>query len=135
MPFKPTIPNEAEVEALFNQIIQEQSGRLDILVNDAWGGDPLVDLSLRFWEHSLADGLRLQNQAVQSHMITSYYTAPIMAARRSGLFVEITDGWERHNKNDRVLTSWDLSEEYGVKDVDGRQPHWGRNAKTLGLMD
>jgi NAD(P)-dependent dehydrogenase (short-subunit alcohol dehydrogenase family) len=29
-------------------------------------------------------------------------------------------------KNGRVLTSWDLAEEYGFDDVDGRRPHWGR---------
>jgi NAD(P)-dependent dehydrogenase (short-subunit alcohol dehydrogenase family) len=25
-----------------------------------------------------------------------------------------------------ALTSWDLAEQYGVDDVDGRRPHWGR---------
>lgn len=30
------------------------------------------------------------------------------------------------NKAGRTLTSWDLSEEYGFTDIDGRQPHWGR---------
>jgi hypothetical protein len=29
-------------------------------------------------------------------------------------------------KNGRVLTSWDLAEEYDFDDVDGRRPHWGR---------
>ena len=29
-------------------------------------------------------------------------------------------------KSGRVFTSWDLAEEYGFKDVDGRQPHWGK---------
>ncbi len=33
----------------------------------------------------------------------------------------------------RVFSSWDLSDEYGFTDVDGRQPHWGRHfEKTYG---
>ena len=34
----------------------------------------------------------MQERAVFSHLITSYYGAPLMVARRSGLIVEITDG-------------------------------------------
>src|SRR5207249_3408678 len=29
-------------------------------------------------------------------------------------------------KNAMALTSWDLSDEYGFADADGRRPHWGR---------
>jgi len=29
-------------------------------------------------------------------------------------------------KTGLALASWDLAEEYGFKDIDGRQPHWGR---------
>jgi len=28
-----------------------------------------------------------------------------------------------------VLTSWDLAEEYDLRDVDGTRPHWGRHFK------
>ena len=28
-------------------------GRLDVLVNDIWGGDPLTEWDKPFWEHSL----------------------------------------------------------------------------------
>lgn len=83
---------EAEVKALFERVQQEQQGRLDILVNDIWGGDPLTVWGQTFWQHSLANGLRIQTQAVHSHMITSYYAAPLMAARKQGLIIEITDG-------------------------------------------
>ncbi len=30
-------------------------------------------------------------------------------------------------RSGQVLTSWDLAEEYGFTDVDGRRPHWGRH--------
>ncbi|EFM09931.1 short-chain dehydrogenase/reductase SDR [Paenibacillus curdlanolyticus YK9] len=86
--------NEQEVQALFERIQQEQGGVLDIMVNDVWGGDPLTEWGATFWEHSLADGLRIQRQAVHSHMITSYYAAPLLKASPSGLLIEVTDGWD-----------------------------------------
>lgn len=83
---------EDEVKALFEKVRNEQNGRLDILVNDVWGGDPLTEWGKSFWEHSLRDGLLMQERAVHSHMITSYYGAPLMVERKQGLIIEITDG-------------------------------------------
>lgn len=85
---------EADVKALFDKINEEHHGRLDILVNDVWGGDPLTEWGQPFWKHSLVNGLAIQERAVHSHMITSYYGAPLMAARKDGLIMEITDGWD-----------------------------------------
>ncbi len=82
----------AEVEALIKRISQEQAGRLDILVNDVWGGDPLAQWDVPFWQHNLEAGMLMQRNAVMSHIITSWYAAPLMVARRSGLILEITDG-------------------------------------------
>src|SRR6476619_3356997 len=44
---------EDEVEALVARIDAER-GRLDILVNDIWGGDPMVDWSAKFWQLDIA---------------------------------------------------------------------------------
>jgi NAD(P)-dependent dehydrogenase (short-subunit alcohol dehydrogenase family) len=85
---------EEEVKALFERIKREQDGQLDLLVNDIWGGDPLADWSVPFWEHSLENGLRMQEPAVKAHMITSYYGAPLMVARGRGLIIEVTDGMD-----------------------------------------
>jgi len=81
-----------EVASLMERIRTEQAGRLDILVNDLWGGDPLAEWGVNFWEHDLDAGLLMQRNAVHSHVITSWYAAPLMVARRSGLIVEVTDG-------------------------------------------
>ena len=86
-----TIPCRNE-SALFAQIERKQAGRLDLLVNDVWGGDELTDWSKRFWEQSLTDGLLMQQRAVHSHLITSYYGVPLLIERRQGLVIEITDG-------------------------------------------
>lgn len=37
------------------------------------------------------------------------------------------------DKSGKALTSWDLSDEYGFIDIDGRKPHWGNYAKKQGL--
>ena len=80
-----------EVAALVARLAAEQDGRLDVLVNDVWGGDPLTRWC-PFWEHDLADGLELQRLGVHTHLITSWHAAPLMIARGRGLIVEITDG-------------------------------------------
>lgn len=81
-----------QVKALFERVSEEQEGRLDILVNDIWGGDPLTEWGKPFWKHSLENGLLMQQRAVHTHIITSHYGVPLMIARRQGLVVEITDG-------------------------------------------
>lgn len=82
---------EAEVEALFAQVRAEQ-GRLDILVNDIWGGDDLTEWGKPFWELSIEPGLLMQQRGVHTHLITSRYGAPFLVERGQGLIVEITDG-------------------------------------------
>lgn len=81
-----------DVRALVDRIAAEQHGRLDILVNSVWGGDPLTDWEHPLWEQDLDTGLRLLRQAVETHVITSRFALPLMVARRSGLVVEVTDG-------------------------------------------
>lgn len=80
-----------QVKALFDRVEAEQ-GRLDLLVNDVWGGDELTEWDRPFWEHSLENGLLMQVRAVHSHIITARFAAPLMVRRRRGLILEITDG-------------------------------------------
>lgn len=79
-----------EVEALFARV-QEEQGRLDLLVNDIWGGEKLIEWK-PFWERNLANGQRMMRQAIDTHIITAHYAAPLMIAQKSGLIIEITDG-------------------------------------------
>lgn len=78
-----TVPEE--VARLFAQV-----GELDVLVNDIWGGDDLVEWGKKLWETRLEDGLTLIDRAIKTHVITSYHGLPRL--RRGGLVVEITDG-------------------------------------------
>ena len=82
-----------QVRSLIERIDRE-SGRLDLLVNDIWGGDPLAQWGTAFWEHDLDNGLRLLRGAVETHIITSWHAAPLMTRTPGGLIVEVTDGTE-----------------------------------------
>lgn len=78
-----TVPEQ--VARLFERV-----GALDILVNDIWGGDDLVEWGKRLWETRLEDGLTLIDRAIKTHVITSYHGLPRL--RAGGLVVEVTDG-------------------------------------------
>ena len=66
---------EDQVKALFARVKAEQ-GRLDMLINDVWGGDELTEWGKPFWDLSLQKGLLMLQRAVHSHIITSRYGAP-----------------------------------------------------------
>lgn len=83
--------HEDQVQRLFERVWAEQ-GRLDVLVNDIWGGDELTEWGKPFWDLAVSKGLRMQQLAVHTHIITSRYAAPLMIERGQGLIVEITDG-------------------------------------------
>jgi NAD(P)-dependent dehydrogenase (short-subunit alcohol dehydrogenase family) len=80
-----------QVEDLFARVKRE-SGGLDILVNDIWGGDELTEFGKTFWTVSLERGLAMMERAVHTHIITSHFGVPLMFGRGRGLIVEITDG-------------------------------------------
>ncbi|MEO8084850.1 MAG: SDR family oxidoreductase [Ardenticatenales bacterium] len=82
---------EAEVIALFERV-KADHGRLDVLVNDIWGGDPLTEWGTPFWRLDLDKGRRLLDTAVWTHVITARHGAPLMVERGHGLIVEVTDG-------------------------------------------
>ena len=82
---------ESEVERLFARV-RDEAGRLDVLVNDIWGGDALTEWGKPFWELSIAQGAQLLERAVHTHVITSRHGAPLLVERHAGLIVEVTDG-------------------------------------------
>jgi NAD(P)-dependent dehydrogenase (short-subunit alcohol dehydrogenase family) len=98
-----------QVHALVERIGREQ-GRLDILVNDVFGGDPLAEWDRPLWEHSLEKGLRLVRQAVETHLITSHFAIPLLIRHPGGLVIEMTDGTDEYNREHyRVNAFYDLA--------------------------
>jgi NAD(P)-dependent dehydrogenase (short-subunit alcohol dehydrogenase family) len=113
-----------EVEALIARIKQER-GRLDILVNDVWGGEKLFEWNKPVWEHNLENGLRLLRLAVETHLITAHYALPLLIARPGGLMVEVSDGTAEYNS-----THYRLSVFYDLAKTSAIRMAWG-HAKDL----
>jgi NAD(P)-dependent dehydrogenase (short-subunit alcohol dehydrogenase family) len=87
---------ESEVRDLVERIRAEQ-GRLDVLVNDIWGGEKLFEWNKPVWEHDLQNGLRLLRLGIDTHLITAHYALPLLIERPGGLLVEVTDGTTDYN--------------------------------------
>ena len=73
-----------QVRALVQRIDAEQ-GRLDVLVNDIWGGERLFEWDTPVWEHDLDNGLRMLRLALDTHLITSHFALPLLIRRPGGL--------------------------------------------------
>ena len=98
-----------QVRALVRRIEEEQ-GRLDVLVNDVWGGERLIEWNVPVWEHSLEGGLRMLRLAIDTHIITSHYALPLLIKNEGGLVVEMTDGTAEYNaENYRNSLFYDLA--------------------------
>jgi NAD(P)-dependent dehydrogenase (short-subunit alcohol dehydrogenase family) len=99
----------AEVERLVARIRSEQ-GRLDILVNDVWGGETLFEWDTPIWKHDLEKGLRLLDLGVRTHLITAHYALRLLIERPGGLLVEVTDGTADYNaRTYRINPFYDLA--------------------------
>ena len=99
------------VAALVARIDAEQ-GRLDVLVNDIWGGELLVDWDTPIWEHDLERGLRTLRLAIHTHLITSHHAVPLLLRSDGGLLVEVTDGTREYNATRyRLSVFYDLAKE------------------------
>jgi NAD(P)-dependent dehydrogenase (short-subunit alcohol dehydrogenase family) len=97
------------VRALVERIDDEQ-GRLDVLVNDIWGGENLAEWNTPIWEHDLDGGLRMLRLAIDTHLITSHFALPLLVRRPGGLVVEMTDGTAEYNaRTYRLSTFYDLA--------------------------
>ncbi|MET9141806.1 SDR family oxidoreductase [Streptomyces parvulus] len=98
-----------QVARLVDRVAREQ-GRLDILVNDIWGGENLFEWDSPVWEHDLDKGLRLLRLAVETHAITSHHALPLLLRGSGGLVVEVTDGTDEYNReNYRNSFFYDLA--------------------------
>ncbi len=98
-----------EVRSLVERI-RSDSGRLDILVNDIWGGEYLVEWNRPVWEHDLENGLRMVRLTVDTHLITAHFALPLLIERPGGLLVEVTDGTAEYNAGHyRLSPFYDLA--------------------------
>jgi NAD(P)-dependent dehydrogenase (short-subunit alcohol dehydrogenase family) len=97
-----------QVKRLVSRVEAEQ-GRLDILVNNIWGGDHLTDWDAKLWEQELDAGLRVLRLAVDTHIITSHAAIPLLIKEPGGLVIEVTDGNAEFNADYRGTFFYDLA--------------------------
>jgi NAD(P)-dependent dehydrogenase (short-subunit alcohol dehydrogenase family) len=95
-------------------LIDEDYGRLDVLVNDIWGGEALkggpAQWNRPLWDVDLDDGLRILRLAVETHLVTSHHLLPLLVRRPGGLVVEVTDGTNAYNASRyRISVFYDLA--------------------------
>jgi NAD(P)-dependent dehydrogenase (short-subunit alcohol dehydrogenase family) len=81
--------------------IERERGRLDVLVNDIFGGDRYMEWDKPLWEHDWEGGLRMLQMGVHTHLITSHAAIPLMLRGTQGLVVEMTDGTAEANADFR----------------------------------
>lgn len=77
--------------------IDDEQGRLDVLVNDIFGGDRYAEFDKPLWEHNLRGGLRIMRMGVETHLVTSAVAIPLMLRSGGGLVIEMTDGTREFN--------------------------------------
>ena len=87
---------DTEVEALFARVAEER-GRLDLLVNNVWGGYEQFDFSrfaAPFWEQPLRHWAGMFEAGVRAQLVASRLAVPLMLRSRRGLIVHTT-AWDR----------------------------------------
>lgn len=86
---------DEDVASLFARV-QRDEGRLDLLVNNAWGGHEHFTglFEAPFWEHSMAQWDAMFDRGVRNHLLASRHAAPIMVRQGRGLIVTTTF-WDR----------------------------------------
>lgn len=81
-----------QVEALFERI-EGESGRLDLLVNNVWGGYEAYDaegFTRPFWEQPLQRWDQMFTSGARAHFTASRLAARLMVPRRTGLIINTT---------------------------------------------
>ena len=87
--------DDEQVRALFERITTDH-GRLDILVNNVWGGYEYFWDGTKFWAEKgfwtmpLSRWEAMFQAGVRAHFVCSALAAPLMVKQRSGLIVNIS---------------------------------------------
>lgn len=88
----PVDHEDPEAVAALVARIEADHGRLDVLVNDIFGGDRYLEWRKPIWEHDLAGGLRMLRMGIDTHLVTIAHAVPLMLRSGGRLLIEMTDG-------------------------------------------
>lgn len=131
--------NSVEVQALV-EWVRFTYGRLDVLVNDMFGGDAFAEWGVPLWEHDVDAGLHMLHLGVETHLVTLHHAVPLVLAtasrhRTRGVLIEVTDGPAAANRAPRPgATYYDLvkAEVQRIVDLLGRDVA-GRPLTAVGV--
>ncbi|MBD0267499.1 MAG: SDR family NAD(P)-dependent oxidoreductase [Cyanobacteria bacterium Co-bin8] len=84
--------DDEQVRSLFERIESEQSGRLDLLVNNAYAGVSALKAAYGkpFWESEPSFWDASNNVGLRSHYVASVYAARLMVPRQQGLICTLS---------------------------------------------
>lgn len=88
IPVQVDVTDDAQLEALFDQVKREQ-GRLDILVNNVLSIPDEMTQKIPFWEKPLSNW-EIFDTGLRAAFVASHYAARIMVPQKSGLIVGIS---------------------------------------------
>jgi NAD(P)-dependent dehydrogenase (short-subunit alcohol dehydrogenase family) len=130
---------ETEVRRLIGRISKREHGRLDILVNDIWGGEELTEWGRPPWTMTYELGRTMIERAVFSHILTSRYAVPLMVRRKRGIVFEITDGDHLEYRGSLFYdlvksTVIRLALAYHEEFIEAKLPHLSAIAVTPGFL-
>lgn len=81
----------AQVAALAEQVRAEHGG-LDLVVDDLWGGEKLIEFEARPWEVDLDKVRKMLDGALWTHLVNVRHLSGLLLGRQRALWVEVTDG-------------------------------------------
>jgi NAD(P)-dependent dehydrogenase (short-subunit alcohol dehydrogenase family) len=137
--------DDAQTEDAIRQIAWEQ-GRLDILVNNVWGGNELSIEIKPFWEQPPAHWANMFDSGVKAQLMTNYYAIPLMRKTPGGLIIHTTF-WDNYkyvgnfyydlSKNALVRMAYGLSKELAEDGIAviPVSPGWMRTELVLESMN
>jgi len=87
--------DDADVAELFARVRRDEA-RLDLLVNNAWGGHESFDgvFDAPFWKHPLSHWDAMLDRGVRNHLLASRHAAPQLVQQGRGAIVTTTF-WDR----------------------------------------
>ncbi|MCA1220535.1 SDR family oxidoreductase [Streptomyces sp. 8L] len=107
-----------QVGAVVDRVPRDH-GRLDVLVDDIWGGEHLIEFGRKAWELDLDKGLRMLDLGVRAHLITLRRALPLLVRHEGGLVVEVTDGTAESDETYRGNLFYDLVKHAPIRLVKG----------------
>ncbi|ORX97325.1 short-chain dehydrogenase/reductase sdr [Basidiobolus meristosporus CBS 931.73] len=91
--------DDGQVKAVFDKIAADY-GKLDLLVNNAWGGYETEVKTSPFWELHIEHWDTMSRVGVRSNIVAASLAAALMVPRKKGLIINISSPMkEKYNGN------------------------------------